>query len=367
MDDSADKLLEKIYTNAQNPGSFGGVNRLYEEAKILENKLKLSDVKNYLKSSDTYTLHKDIRKKFPRQQTIVSGMDSQWQADLVVMPDLAKYNDGHVYILTVIDILSKYAWAEPLKQKTGVEVTNAFRKIFATSGRKPQKLQTDKGVEFLNSTFQNFLKAEQIEFFTTNSDLKAAICERFNRTLKSKMWRYFTENNTRRFLEVLPSIMESYNNSKHRTIGIEPASVTVENQTDVWKRIYKPKQKTLKKPKKPKFFVNEPVRISSHKSPFSKSYEGNWTTEIFYIDKIYFQHLPFMYRVRDTTGEIIKGRFYEQELQSVKITAEKEYKIERIIKRRKLKGKKPEVLIKWLGYPDSANTWEPEENIKHFL
>lgn len=142
-------------------------------------------------------------------------------------------------------------------------------------------------------------------------------------------------------------------------------NVTQQNQARIWKRIYETKTKPARgKKTKPKFFADEAVRISSHKSPFDKAYEGNWTDEIFHIDKIYYQYLPYMYRVRDSTGEIIKGRFYEEELQPVSITADKEYKIERIVSRRKLRGKKAEVLVKWRGYPDSANTWEPAENIR---
>ena len=108
------------------------------------------------------------------------------------------------------------------------------------------------------------------------------------------------------------------------------------------------------------------MRLNILKGTFEKGYTGNWVLEIFYIDKIYDQYSPFMYRVRDSSGEIIKGRFYEIELQPIIVQKDKEYLIEKIVKRRKLKGKKPEVLIKWLGYPDSANSWEPESNIQNF-
>jgi Integrase core domain/Chromo (CHRromatin Organisation MOdifier) domain len=276
---------------------------------------------------------------------------------------LAEFNDGYVYILTVIDVFSKYAWAEPLRKKTGNDTVKAFSKIFAESGRKPQKLQTDKGTEFLNSTFQNFLKSEEIEFFTTNSDFKAAVCERFNRSLKGRMWRYFTHNNTRRYVEVLPRLLDAYNNAEHRTIGTEPSSVSEKNESLVRKRLYSQNRKKVPKNAKPKFFVNQPVRLNILKSTFEKGYTGNWGREVFYVDKIYRQYLPYMYRVRDVSGEIVKGRFYELELQSVVELSDQVYKIEKIIRRRTRKGHSPEVLIKWLGYPDSANTWEPASSV----
>src|SRR6266481_5750261 len=318
MENDVEELLKQIYFDPASAGSYGGVDRLLKEALKIKKTIKLSEVKDFLKSNDAYTTHRDIKRKFTRQSTIVSGIDAQWQADLVVMPNIAQYNDGYVYILTVIDVFSKYAWAVPLKRKTGVELVDAFKSIIDISKRKPIKLQTDMGVEFINSTFQQYLKSQDIQFFTTQSDLKAAICERFNRTLKSRMWRYFTQNNTLRFLEVLDKLMEGYNKSVHRTIGIAPIDVNLENQAKIWKRIYT-NTKPTKKKSKPKFFVNEAVRITISKSPFTKGYTGNFTDEIFYIDKIYHQYLPFMYRIRDTTGEIIKGRFYEQELVPVKV------------------------------------------------
>src|SRR5882724_4066391 len=178
------KLLEQIYYNPSSAGSFGGVKKLLNEAKVLNKQIKLAQVTDFLKTQDPYTYHRDITRKFKRQSTIVSGIDSQWQADLVIMKSLSSYNDGFNNILTVIDVFSKYAWAIPITTKTPDNIINAFKHIFNTSKRKPVKLQTDKGTEFVNKQFQKFLKDNDIFFFTTESELKASICERFNRTLK---------------------------------------------------------------------------------------------------------------------------------------------------------------------------------------
>jgi Integrase core domain/Chromo (CHRromatin Organisation MOdifier) domain len=363
LDSEIDDLLNTIYTDPANPAGFSSRDKLYKRALALDARIKRSDVDRYLGANEAYTMHRDLKRKYPRQPTLVPNIDFQWQADLVVIPDLAEFNDGYIYILTVIDVFSKYAFAEPLKKKTGNDMVKAFSKIFEESGRKPQKLQTDKGTEFLNSIFQSFLKREEIDFFTTNSDFKAAVCERFNRSLKGRMWHYFTQNNTRRYVEVLPRLMEAYNNAEHRTIGMEPSSVNGKNEMLVRKRLYEQHRKKVPKNAKPKFFVNQPVRLTILKTTFEKGYTGNWGREVFYVDKIYRQYLPFMYRVRDVTGEVVKGRFYELELQPVIERAEQVYKIEKIVKRRKRKGHPPEVLIKWLGYPDSANTWEPATSV----
>ena len=87
---------------------------------------------------------------------LVFDIDEQWVSDLIEVQIIAKENKGFRYILVVVDAFSKYAWAVPLKKKTGEEVTDAFTKI-VKQGRKPQKLQTDAGKEFYNKTFQTWL------------------------------------------------------------------------------------------------------------------------------------------------------------------------------------------------------------------
>ena len=122
--------------------------------------------------------------------------------------------------MTVIDIFSKGAWAIPIKNKSGKEMLTGFQQLFKEAHpRKPARLQTDAGKEFLNKEVQGFLKREGVHHCTSNSDQKAAVVERFNRTLKSRIWTYFTAHQTRRYLDILPKILEAYNNTYHRSIG----------------------------------------------------------------------------------------------------------------------------------------------------
>ena len=129
---------------------------------------------------------------------------------------LARFNKGYKFLLTCIDVFSKFAWVVPLKNKTGESLVNGFQSILDL-GRSPEKLQTDKGTEFLNRNFQSFLKEKNIHFFTTNNELKASVVERFNRTLKTRMWKYFTAKNTRVYIEILQDIVHAYNNSYHQS------------------------------------------------------------------------------------------------------------------------------------------------------
>ena len=185
-----DEVLRSIYYNPEHPASYGGAGRLSRAAR-----LPLKKVQEWLRSQPTYTLHKPARRRFKTRKYYTSGIDHQWQADLVDMQQESKHNDGFKYILTVIDLFSRYAWAEPIKSKSPQHVKPAFETIFA-SGRKPFKIQTDEGLEFESKGMQDFFKSHHIHQFSVKSQFKDALVERFNRTLKDKMWRYFTHNAT---------------------------------------------------------------------------------------------------------------------------------------------------------------------------
>jgi len=156
-------------------------------------KLVLVDelVKKFLAGQDAYTLHKPRRIRFPRRNTYSKGIGDLFQIDLVDLTTLSSFNDGMRYLLTCIDVFSKRAWVVPVARKSARDVVEAFEKILAD--QKCTMVQSDKGTEFLNSSFQSMLKRHGVKFYTSeNEDLKAAVVERFNQTLKEKMFRYFT-------------------------------------------------------------------------------------------------------------------------------------------------------------------------------
>ena len=128
-------------------------------------------------------------------------------------------------------------------------------------------VQSDKGTEFLNSTFQSTLRRYGIKFYTSkNEDVKASVAERFNRTLKQKIYRYFTAKRTRRYVDVLTGLVHSYNNNCHRSIGMAPSEVMAANEYQVRARLYPPKPKTLNWT----FKVGDKVRITTQRRPFKR-------------------------------------------------------------------------------------------------
>ena len=194
-------FLSDYYFDTKSPVAFTSPLALYREAKKRYPSLTFSQVKTWLQSKDTYTLHKPVRYNFPRNRVIVTGIDDQWQADLVDTSSLARFNKGYKFLLTCIDVFSKFAWVVLLKNKTGESLVNGFQSILDL-GRSPEKLQTDKGTEFLNRNFQSLLEENSIHFFITNSELKASVVERFNRTLKTRMWKHFTAKNNRVYIDI---------------------------------------------------------------------------------------------------------------------------------------------------------------------
>jgi hypothetical protein len=189
-----------------------------------------------------------------------------------------------------------------------------------------------------------------MRFFTTyNEETKVSIVESFNRTLKTKMWKYFTHGETLTYVDVLSEMVASYNHTVHRTIGIPPTEVTWDNHM-VSKRLY-----GRNGPKKScKFSPGDIVRLSKAKRTFKKGYLSNWTEELFTVVKCIETRTP-VYLVKDDHGEILEGTFYAEELQKV-IKTDDVYKIEPILKKRK-KGRRVQYLVKWLGYQEYFNSW----------
>jgi len=168
--------MDTNYLNPREPGSFGGVEALRQYAR-----------KSRKAVVDAYTMHKPIRTRFPRRRTFAKGIADLFQIDLADVSNLSPHHDGYRYLLNCIDVFTKRAWSIPLRTKTGREVSNAFERIL--SEQRCNIVQSDKGTEFLNSAFQSMLRRHGIKFYTSeNEDIKAAVVERFNRTLKQKMY-----------------------------------------------------------------------------------------------------------------------------------------------------------------------------------
>ena len=309
-------------------------------------------------------LHKPVNRKFRKRQVKVKGIDHIWTADLADVKSLSDFNDDFNYLLLVIDIFSKFGWIIPLKDKNGKTVADAFETIFRK--RYPEKIWVDRGKEFYNIEVKKLLKRYEvkedvekeeavksymgngIELYSTENKEKSSVVERWVRTMKEKMYKYFTDNNTHRYIEVLQDLVDDYNNTKHSTIKMTPVEASrKKNEHIVYRNIY-PDSLKIKRPETPKFAVGDRVRISRNKAIFEKGYTTRWTEEVFKISKI-LNTDPITYKIEDLQGEEQPKAYYEKELQK---TEQQVFRIEKILKEEDGKS-----YVKWEGYSDKFNSW----------
>ena len=125
----------------------------------------------------------------------------------------------------VMDVFSKYGWILPSKNKQGESVVEAFKSIFKY-GRKPKYLWADKGSKFHNKHVKDLLGKNKITFYSTNNGEKSSVVERWNRTIKNKMWKQFTVQGNTQYLDILPKILKQYNNTKHSSIKMSPTEAS---------------------------------------------------------------------------------------------------------------------------------------------
>jgi len=163
-----------------------------------------------------------------------------WECDLVDVRALGRFNDNYKYILSVIDVFSKFLHLVPLRSKTGTVVASAFTSIIKDSSRRrrPVWVRTDKGKEFLNRHFREMLKREGIQFQVCgNPDVKCSVVKRAHMTIRDRLYTYFTYKNTYRYIDVLPKIVKAYNDTVHSSTGMAPSRVTDSDVLSIWKRM----------------------------------------------------------------------------------------------------------------------------------
>lgn len=352
--------LKTNYTSPGHPLAFSGIQNIYNYFK---GKLSLNQIKNALAEIESYTLQREFHSG-KRNASYSHFKRYRFEADLIDVQSLSQYNDNINYIFTCIDTWSRFAFVRAIPSKHGKVVLDAFKSILEEAVTKPKILVCDRGTEWTNNDFKAFCVANGITFYSPDTSIHAAYIERFNRTLQSIVYSYLTQHETNRYIDMklpngdviplLPLFVKTYNNRKHRMIGVTPyeAETQPELEIDIQKRISAYHDKIKKQ--SPKFNVGDQVRIAKIKGKFSRGYNEQASQEIFKIHQIKTNMKIPLYILSNYRGdEIIKGSFYDFEL--VKVLGDS-FRIEKIIKKRKYRGKN-QVFIKWKGFDDSYNSW----------
>ena len=356
-----------MYENLGSAGAYSGRSG-FRKALDSDGGVNISEKKldEFLKTRDDYTTHRPLRHRFSTQKIWVGGIDQLHQGDLMDMSGLAKKNNGVTFVLAIIDCFSRMAFVQPLLNKSANEMLKAMKKIYGDGdGEMPLKFMSDSGKEFTSKKMQEYFRENEVEFMTPFGNTKCAFVERFIETFKRMIWRYMTDNATYKYVDVLQDLVKSYNNSYHRSIGMSPSQVSEQNAKNVFTHMYgNPLQSstTKKKHTRYKFKVGDHVRVAVNKGPFEKGYTQTYSSEIYEVVERLIHIDPVQYRIKSLNGDIVKGKFYPQELIPVTYDANKTYPVEKVLAREKRNGV-PYVKVKWLGWDKSYNSWIPADQL----
>ena len=254
---------------------------------------------------------KPPRKYYPTNKTNVYFIDDIWSLDILDLKDYGTNNNrGYRYVLVTIDNFSKYGWTTPLKNKNAQTIKDSFENILISSKRKPNLIETDRGKEFYNNIFQDFLNKNNIKLYSRNSSYGAVFAERFNRTIRDLLKKIVFERGDANWIDVLQTITKQYNNKIHSSTKLSPKDASLKkNEGFVYKNLLDKRKKV-----KPKFQINDLVRVADLKKTFSKGDTTNWSYKLYKITEIVNDTIP-SYKI-DNLSE----RYNESLLKKINLT-----------------------------------------------
>ena len=288
---SKQQAFDTVYSDLQQPGSFS--------RKIIR----------YLRNNKTHSLHKPVRKKFKRRKIITRYPGQIVQMDLIDLQKFSGSNSGYRWILVVLDCFSKKIWMRALKRKEGDETASAIRNIFHDMDYPVQSVIFDEGREFLNKDVNMLFTQFNIHSYHIKTKIKAGAVERVNKTIKHIIWKLFTETGRKRWIDSLEDIQSNYNDTYHNTIKMKPNDVTWHNRRKVFKISFPNINDTINCRLK----KGDRVRVALNKELFDKSYEVNWSEDIFTIVRVFQRSKVCWYRLKDSQGNIYpRGKYFYQ-------------------------------------------------------
>ena len=362
------KSFPQDYVSPGHPIAFSGLSKI---GKYYKGKISRTKIENALASLDTYTTYYQTTKP-PQNPYFVYKKRQQFQIDLIDVSQFSRQNHGAKYLISVIDSFTKRAWIRSMKTKSATEFLSAFESIMEEAEYMPDSLYSDHGKEMKNRLFLSYLKRHNIKIYFPEVGGHASIVERFNKTIQIMLYKYLYSKDIKKgtkdplnYTKQLEKIVDSYNNSHHRTIGMTPMEAEDPanrrelflSHSNRYKKIWGRASKLNRK----KFKKGDTVRVKARKTRISsRAYDQQFFEEIYKISKVN-THMPIItYNLVDYNGESVVGDFYYREL--VKVKDSGKYKIEKILKRQTRNGRK-EVLVKWKGWDESHNSWIPASTI----
>ena len=254
---------------------------------------------------------KPPKKYYPTNKTDVYHIDDTWSLDILDLKDYVPENDrGYRYVLVTIDNFSKFVWTIPLKNKNAQTIKESFENILLNSKRKPNLIESDRGKEFYNNIFQDFLNKNNIKLYSRNSSYGAVFAERFNRTIRDLLKKIVFEQGDAKWIDILSTITKQYNNKVQSSTKLTPIQASLKkNEGFVYKNLIDKRNKI-----KPKFQINDLVRTADLKKTFSKGDTTNWSYKLYKITEIVNDTIP-SYKINN-----LPERYNESLLKKTKLT-----------------------------------------------
>jgi hypothetical protein len=356
-----ERIIRNAFLELDSPSAFTAIENVLRTAKRSDPAISQKDVVSTLQGEATYTLHRPRRiTRIKRLTTMPSGLNSDWQADLADFQNIKTKNKGMNYLLVCIDVLSRKIYVEPIKTKGTQDMQSAFDKIFAKADVKPLKITSDRGKEFESPAMKAYFARNAILKHVVFSTFHAGVVERSIRTIKMRLYKYFTQYRTVKWLDVIDKVVDGINNSINRTIGVTPNSVNKANAQALYRRVFK-----IRKENNPnllkKFQKGDIVRFDSGKGIFEKSYLPNYTEELFRIRDVK-KTMPVHYKVEDLEGEEISGVFYPMELAKTRLMPNA--RISQVIAVSGM-GANKKYKVHWIGESKDNDEWINESDPRY--
>ncbi len=334
--------LHKLYTefSKSNNSTFRGVSSLQKASKLPRTK-----VLQYLHSSPTYTKLKTPTRKFKRLKAVSPAIDEIWSMDLAYVDKLARYNDNVHYLLVCVDVLSRFLRIEPLVNKEADTAKEGLQNMTKRDNRRPHKIWVDNGTEFLGE-FGAFCRKNDIVVYSTHSETKSALAERYIRTVKGILYKYLLhktgqlekkgenrynlrkkgknggKRESMRYIDNLQDVVNLVNNSVNRSIDMAPAKVTKAHTKHLLKLQQlqaagrqNPSAALAGKKRQRRFKVDDVVRVAEENLPFKKGYKRQFTDKLYVVRRVVHGYPPtYELKTFDEPTQVVLGKFYRQEL-----------------------------------------------------
>jgi len=359
--------VRRAYSTPSSPAAFTAPAALYRH---FGGRISKDVIKEVLEEEDSYNLHKEYHKPLKYNTFYILRRRQMAQVDLVEVQALAQQNDGVRYLMTIISAFSRKIWVYPMKDKKAQTAEAALSDWLGGLRHKFKILQSDLGKEFVNHRVRALLEEHGVKHQLATTKNKNSYVERSQKTVQIRLYKLLTHRETLRYIDHLEDIVKGYNNNPHRGIGYMTPNDADKKSNEVKVRGILRKKHAKIKRQKPRFSLNQMVRIktdSKRPSSSRRAYAEQYHLEFFKIVRINQKlPIPLYYLQSLDTEEVIEDGFYGNELSAVRLR-DGVWKIEKILRTRRKRGGRrgeKEALVKWQGFSDRWNSWVDEREVR---